>query len=109
LAPGPHGILEPVGHEVLARGGGDDLIVFLPGLLFDRQGNRLGRGGGWYDRTLHELGDWGCFVGLAYEFQLVDALPAQGWDQRVHVIITENNQIECGRAPQGSRGMVRLN
>lgn len=96
LVAGRYGILEPAGSEVLAPADGEGLIVFIPGLLFDRQGNRLGRGGGWYDRVLHGLGNLGSFVGLAYECQLVDNLPAGSWDQRVHFIITEKNRIDCG-------------
>jgi len=96
LVAGRYGILEPVGSEVLALADGDGLIVFIPGLLFDRQGNRLGRGGGWYDRALTGLGHRGFFVGLAYECQLVENLPAESWDQRVHWLITEKNQIDCG-------------
>jgi 5-formyltetrahydrofolate cyclo-ligase len=95
LASGPYGILEPAGDEALAPDAGEPLIVFVPGLLFDRQGSRLGRGGGWYDRALRELGQWGFFAGLAYDFQLVEALPAQSWDQRVHVVITEKGRIDC--------------
>ncbi len=96
MVVGRHGILEPVGKEVLAPPDSEGLIVFIPGLLFDRQGHRLGRGGGWYDRVLNGLGNRGFFVGLAYEIQLVDDLPAESWDQRVHFIITEKNQIDCG-------------
>jgi len=105
LVTGRYGILEPAGSEALTPADGDSLIVFIPGLLFDRHGNRLGRGGGWYDRVLNELGNRGFFVGLAYEFQLVDDLPAEIWDQRVHLLITEKNQIDCGRAPHQSFGM----
>ena len=99
LVLGPHGILEPAGHEMLAPVAGENLVVFLPGLLFDPRGNRLGRGGGWYDRALQELGNRGFYVGLAYEFQLVNSLPAESWDQRVHMIITEKRLIDCGGAP----------
>jgi 5-formyltetrahydrofolate cyclo-ligase len=96
LVVGRYGILEPVGNEVLAAAEVEGLTVFVPGLLFDRQGHRLGRGGGWYDRVLKELGNRGFFVGLAYEIQLVDNLPSERWDQRVHFIITEKNRIDCG-------------
>lgn len=96
LVAGRFGIFEPVGSEVLTSAEGEGLIVFIPGLLFDRQGHRLGRGGGWYDRVLNGLVNRGFFVGLAYEMQLVDDLPAESWDQRVHFIITEKNQIDCG-------------
>jgi 5-formyltetrahydrofolate cyclo-ligase len=67
--------------------------------LFDRRGNRLGRGGGWYDRLLGELGNNGIFVGLAYEFQMIESLPAASWDRRMHFILTEKNQIDCGMTP----------
>ncbi len=106
LVAGRYGILEPEGTDALAPADGDSLIVFIPGLLFDPHGNRLGRGGGWYDRVLNGLGNRGFFVGLAYEFQLVDDLPAESWDQRVHFIITEKNRIDCGRAPIRPSGLV---
>ena len=106
LVVGRYGILEPVGNEVLAPLQDESLIVFIPGLLFDRQGHRLGRGGGWYDRVLKGLGDRGFFVGLAYEIQLVDDLPAESWDQRVHFIITEKNQIDCGTGRINPSGVV---
>jgi len=96
LVLGRYGILEPAGSETLEAGDDEGLIVFIPGLLFDRQGNRLGHGGGWYDRVLHGLGHRGFFVGLAYEFQLVDDLAAENWDQKVHFIITEKTSIDCG-------------
>ena len=94
---GPYGVLEPAGGELLSPSDHDRVIVFIPGLLFDRWGNRLGRGAGWYDRALQGLSGRGVYVGLAYEFQLVEALSVQSWDQRVHIIITENNRIECER------------
>ena len=108
LIAGRFGILEPMGTDAMALADGDRLIIFVPGVLFDRQGIRLGRGGGWYDRVLSELGSHGIFVGLAYEFQIVDSLPAESWDQRVHFIITEKNQIDCGMPPHESQGMSRF-
>jgi 5-formyltetrahydrofolate cyclo-ligase len=74
---------------------GDELMVIVPGVLFDGQGNRLGRGGGWYDRTLQLIGGRGLYVGLAYELQLIDRVPAQPWDQRVDYVITESRVIDC--------------
>lgn len=78
-----------------------DCLVVIPGVLFDFEGNRLGRGGGWYDRTLHRLGGSGTYVGLAYELQVVPRLPAQPWDERVHYVVTESRVIDCGVQPQG--------
>jgi 5-formyltetrahydrofolate cyclo-ligase len=96
LVVGRHDILEPAGSDFLAPVGCDSLVLFIPGVLFDRRGNRLGRGGGWYDRLLGELVNNGIVVGLAYESQLVERLPAERWDRRVHFILTEKNQIDCG-------------
>jgi 5-formyltetrahydrofolate cyclo-ligase len=90
------GIAEPTGTNVLSMGDCGSLLVFLPGVLFDRQGHRLGRGGGWYDRALAQCGNRGFFIGLAYEVQIVESLPTESWDQRVHYIITENKLIDCG-------------
>lgn len=73
----------------------DDLMVLVPGVLFDCQGNRLGRGGGWYDRTMQLIGGRGLYVGLAYELQLIDHVPTQAWDQKVDYVITESRVIDC--------------
>ena len=99
LVVGRHGILEPAGVDFITPADVDGLVLFIPGLLFDRRGNRLGRGGGWYDRLLGNLGNKGIFVGLAYDSQLVENLPVESWDRRVHFIITEKNQIDCGMTP----------
>lgn len=105
---GRFGIPEPAGTDSIPLGESDDVIVFVPGVLFDRQGNRLGRGGGWYDRVLSTLGSQRVFVGLAYEFQVVDSLAAKSWDERIHYIITEKNVIDCGNTPHESKGMSRF-
>lgn len=49
--------------------------VIVPGIAFDRKNNRLGRGGGFYDRFLSELSDNIPTIGLAFDFQMVDNLP----------------------------------
>jgi 5-formyltetrahydrofolate cyclo-ligase len=96
LAGGRFGIAEPAGTNVLELSDGARLVVFIPGVLFDNRGHRLGRGGGWYDRALAEFGNRGFFIGLAYEVQIVDRLPEESWDQRVHYVITESRLIDCG-------------
>lgn len=103
LRPGAHGILEPTGSEGLTREDRAGVVVFVPGLAFDLSGNRLGRGRGWYDRALCSLAGGATIVGLAYEIQVVDALPAERWDQKMHWIITEKRVIDCGQsiAPSG--------
>lgn len=96
LAPGRYGILEPRGGRVMAQSECEGLIVFVPGVAFDLNGNRLGRGKGGYDRLLSRLGGETRLVGLAYEFQILAELPSEPWDQKVHHVITERRVVDCG-------------
>lgn len=65
-------------------------IIVVPGVGFDRQGRRLGYGGGYYDRVLaHPALARTVVVGLAFALQLVEALPAEAWDRPVHALCTE--------------------
>lgn len=96
LAPGRYGILEPVGNVVLDDDSRTDLAVFVPGVALDLRGNRLGRGGGWYDRILSGLGESVLAIALAYEFQIVASVPTEPWDRRVQYIVTERRIIHCG-------------
>jgi len=94
LSPGRFGILEPAGEKRLAGRDQEELVVFVPGVVFDLHGNRLGRGKGWYDRVIKELSG-AVLVALAYDFQIVDEVPAEEWDQRVHYVITERSVVDC--------------
>lgn len=85
------GIPEPMGKQVPA----ETLdIVLMPLVAWDMTGNRLGMGGGFYDRTLA-----GCDnvlkVGLGFEFQRVSSLQAESWDVRLDLIATECALHEC--------------
>jgi 5-formyltetrahydrofolate cyclo-ligase len=60
--------------------------VVVPGLAFDRNGFRLGRGGGYYDRWL--AGKTGRFVGLCHPGRFVEGLPRDDWDMPVDTVIT---------------------
>ncbi len=63
-------------------------VVFVPLLAFDRRGNRLGYGGGYYDRTLATLP--GCMaIGFGYAAQEVDGLPVEPHDYPLQAIVTE--------------------
>ena len=63
-----------------------DLMV-VPGLAFDKQGHRLGHGGGYYDRFLEKAPDTIFTIGLAFSFQLVDKLPTHDTDIPVNKVI----------------------
>ena len=98
LVPGRYGILEPAGNQPLPRGWSKGLVVFVPGVAFDHRGNRLGRGTGWYDRLLAGLDVRVPRIALAYEFQVLEEVPAERGDLPVHMIVTENRVISCGEA-----------
>jgi 5-formyltetrahydrofolate cyclo-ligase len=98
LRIGRYGILEPSGAERLSVSNQKSLMIFVPGVAFDAVGNRLGRGNGWYDRALARLNDNAVLVGLAYDFQIVEEVPKEMWDRRVHYIVTETRLIDCGAA-----------
>lgn len=72
------------------------LRMLLPGAVFDKKGNRIGYGGGFYDRWLaeweHLTSDKPVVlekIGLAYEMQVVETLPAERFDKKVDRVITE--------------------
>jgi 5-formyltetrahydrofolate cyclo-ligase len=101
LASGRFGILEPTGDRRLSRQDQEELVVFVPGVAFDVRGNRLGRGKGWYDRLIEMLAG-ATLVALAYDFQIIDEVPAEEWDQKVHYLITERRIVDCGSMPAQS-------
>ena len=63
-------------------------ILFTPLVAFDKQGNRLGMGGGFYDRTLQNWQNTSFIpVGLAHQCQQVEQLPTEVWDVPLHQIL----------------------
>ncbi len=93
LQPRYAGILEPdPKHHPLANINFLNLIV-VPGVAFDKQGNRLGFGGGYYDRLLEKFK--GCKIALAFDFQVAAELPKTPKDQQVDIIVTEERIIIC--------------
>ncbi len=65
-----------------------DLVV-VPGLAFDARGHRVGRGGGYYDRFLSRLRRSATTVGLAFDAQIIDTVPADERDISVDLVVTE--------------------
>ncbi|WP_267256147.1 5-formyltetrahydrofolate cyclo-ligase [Coxiella endosymbiont of Ornithodoros maritimus] len=70
-------------------------LIFLPLVVFDKEGNRLGRGAGYYDRTLAFLKDSNAqkpkLIGVAYEFQKINSITAEKWDIPLNSVVTEKN------------------
>lgn len=73
-------------------------LILMPLVAFDPFGNRLGMGKGYYDKTLSEVKqqnpDKVHLVGVAYEFQKMEALPVQHWDVPLDGIVTEEKEYE---------------
>jgi 5-formyltetrahydrofolate cyclo-ligase len=86
LAPGPRGLVEPVEPRrgVAAVASAD--LVLVPALAVDRLGNRLGRGGGSYDRALARVGAAVPTIALLHDGELLDQVPAGPHDQRVRAV-----------------------
>ncbi len=69
-------------------------IIFVPLVAFDQHGNRLGMGGGYYDRTLASLPKHTRLIGLAHDIQEVQRLPKQAWDVSMGGILTPSRFIK---------------
>jgi 5-formyltetrahydrofolate cyclo-ligase len=78
-------------------------VILLPLLAFDRQGHRLGTGGGWYDTSLAFLRDAPrpaapLLVGIGYAFQEVESIVTEPWDIDLDYVATDSELIACGVA-----------
>ncbi|MGO8960884.1 MAG: 5-formyltetrahydrofolate cyclo-ligase [Streptosporangiaceae bacterium] len=93
LAPGPRGLREPTepGRGVTAITSAD--LVIVPALAADRSGNRLGRGGGSYDRALARVGRGILTVALLYDGELTGEVPAGPHDQPVRAVALPGDGI----------------
>ncbi|MEK7545422.1 MAG: 5-formyltetrahydrofolate cyclo-ligase [Patescibacteria group bacterium] len=86
------GILEPDKKSPTEKPENIDLVI-VPGIAFDEQGNRIGFGGGFYDKLLKKVK---CpKVALAYDFQIMQSIPGEKHDVPMDKIITEKRVIRC--------------
>ncbi len=96
LRPGRYGVDEPPSDSLPSRLGRGDVVV-VPGVAFDASGGRLGRGGGYYDRTFPpDLEDVPTLVGLGYEFQMVERVPRGPRDREMDAVATERRIHRVG-------------
>jgi 5-formyltetrahydrofolate cyclo-ligase len=91
LVPGKFGIREPAAHCPEVPLNRLDLAL-VPGIAFDVSGGRLGRGKGFYDRLLPAVNGLKC--GVAFDEQIVDAVPVGPMDVRLNCILTPTRWIE---------------
>jgi 5-formyltetrahydrofolate cyclo-ligase len=102
LTPGYMGIPEPLVRESRRATLKDVDLVIIPGTGFDMHGNRLGYGGGYYDRLLgyesRQLAQIDLHImtiALAFEEQIGEKIPAEPHDIKVDMIVTDKRLIRC--------------
>lgn len=94
LRPGRFGIPEPDPDRCQAMDEAAPDVILVPGLAFDRQGRRLGFGGGYYDRLLaRPTLRVALTIGLTYRDSLLDELPAEPWDRPVRAVCSEEELV----------------
>lgn len=106
LIRGRFGVLEP-GARRAARPVDPFAIVLVPGVAFDRQGGRLGRGAGYYDRALSDIRRLSVsttFIGVGFPRQIIDNVPMTSQDVRMHGILTEDELVWVDEG--GNQGRV---
>jgi 5-formyltetrahydrofolate cyclo-ligase len=79
----------------LGGNSGEPSFLLVPLLGFDRQGGRIGQGGGFYDRYLEHRPDI-VRIGIAWSAQEVDQVPADPWDVALTAVVTELETIQVG-------------
>jgi len=94
LTPGAYGILEPRPECLRPITPGELELVIVPGVAFDVQGNRLGFGGGFYDRFLPQTGKDCLWLAPAFELQIQDNVYPDQHDCPVHILVTEDRIIK---------------
>jgi 5-formyltetrahydrofolate cyclo-ligase len=97
LVAGPMGTRQPPPSAPLAPLAELDLVV-VPGVAFDAEGHRLGRGRGHYDATLALLPEETVRVGLAFDLQMVPSVPCEAHDARLDVVVTERRLVSARRS-----------
>ncbi|MDR3457294.1 MAG: 5-formyltetrahydrofolate cyclo-ligase [Verrucomicrobiae bacterium] len=94
VVTGKFGVREPAAHCAEMPLNRFDLVL-VPGVAFDLNGSRLGRGLGFYDRLLAEASGVKC--GVAYDFQLREQIPTEPHDAKVDFILTPNRCVRRKR------------
>ena len=94
LVPGKFGILTVREEEQSIILASEVDFVVVPGAAFSPEGDRLGLGGGYYDRYLAEKAPQAYRAALTFDGQVVPSVPMEAHDARVNLILTETRRIE---------------
>ncbi len=95
LREAPFGLVEPDTDPVGAAALRDVQVVLVPALAATTAGDRLGRGGGWYDRALLHSHARTRIWALLNDDEVMEVVPAQGWDVPVHALATPTRLLPC--------------
>jgi 5-formyltetrahydrofolate cyclo-ligase len=105
LHSGRFGLREPAEPWLPAAALAEAQVVLVPALAVDRRGVRLGRGGGFYDRSLPLCGKDALLVAVVRDSEVVDELPRQSHDVRMtHALTPGSGLIRLGECPRGDGG-----
>jgi 5-formyltetrahydrofolate cyclo-ligase len=102
--PGHYGIREPrpdLPAEDPARLRSAGTVWLVPGLAFDSQGHRLGRGGGYYDRLLADVS--GPRIGVTLERQILTAVPSEAHDAAMTMVVSQDRVLHVPSTPCASQ------
>ncbi|WP_310605438.1 5-formyltetrahydrofolate cyclo-ligase [Anaerosporobacter sp.] len=93
LSEGEFGILEPVTCEPVSESevwNSSSNLMIVPGLAFDKDGGRIGYGGGYYDCYIHKNSERiGLKIAFAYDFQVLEHIEIESFDEKIDGIITD--------------------
>ncbi len=96
VAPGLWDIPEPLVERCDKIDGLSSIdFILLPGVAFERNGARLGYGGGFYDKLLARMTHQPTLVAAAFTIQVVEDIPQEATDRKVQWLITEQETIQC--------------
>lgn len=96
IAIAPRDLSTQVAHDDATglRDAGESLVL-VPGIAFDGSGNRLGRGGGFYDCFMRAAPEHVTFCGVAFVSQVVQAVPVEALDCKVRLLATARGLLDC--------------
>ena len=93
LLPGAFGLPEPDALHCHPVPPSEMDLMLVPGLAFDRQGTRLGRGKGYYDRFMSCPGFQARSIGVFFSFQEVQKIPTEPHDRKLDTVVTEDGWL----------------
>ena len=97
LEVGPYGICQPCETARRVVDLSEIELCIVPGIAFDQEGNRVGRGLGYYDRFLRKLDHTTQKIGVGYAFQIVNKIDSTDGDTSVDMVVTEQETLVARR------------